>query len=68
MAYKTLLYRRDGRIARIGIQKSPFPPFRLHLVNCLLCGTTLTTKSLRAFLESRGTPPRGARPPRRLAG
>lgn len=51
-----------GRLVRIGIQKSPLPPFRLYLVTCLICGTTVTTASLRKFLESRGTPPRRSRP------
>jgi hypothetical protein len=51
-----------GRLRRIGIQKSPLSPHRLYLVTCLFCGTTVTTISLRKFLEGRGTPPRRRRP------
>ena len=32
---------------RMGIQEFPFEPFRLYLVTCRDCGTTLTTKTLR---------------------
>ena len=35
------------RLLRIGIQESPRAPFRLYLVTCRDCGTTLTTESLR---------------------
>lgn len=34
-------------IERIGIQKAPVPPFRLYLVTCTVCGTTLATSTLR---------------------
>ena len=35
------------RVQRIGIQESARKPGKLYLVNCRLCGTTLTTRSLR---------------------
>ena len=47
---------RHRRVRRIGIQESPAAPFRLYLVTCRDCGTTITTETLR-----RGDPGRGAR-------
>jgi hypothetical protein len=47
---------RHARVARIGIQESPAAPFRLYLVTCRDCGTTLTTETLR-----RSHPPRRER-------
>ncbi|HEU4395917.1 MAG TPA: hypothetical protein VFS92_10145 [Planctomycetota bacterium] len=38
---------RHPRLTRIGIQESPFEPFRLYLVTCRDCGTTISTKTLR---------------------
>ena len=35
------------RVQRIGIQKTPFPPYRLYLVTCRACGTTVSTTTLR---------------------
>ena len=35
------------RIERIGIQRLPMGKLRLYLVTCRLCGTTLTTRTLR---------------------
>jgi len=35
------------RHLRIGDQEIPFPPFKVHLVTCLDCGTTLTVETLR---------------------
>ena len=32
---------------RAGIQRFPVPPFRLYLLHCRACGTTLSTHSLR---------------------
>ncbi|MCK6479148.1 MAG: hypothetical protein HUU06_08705 [Planctomycetaceae bacterium] len=47
------------RVRRIGIQKSPRRDWRLYLVTCVLCETTLTTRTLRERREGKG---------RRLAG
>ena len=38
---------RHVRVRRIGIQESPAAPFRLYLVTCRDCGTTITTTTLR---------------------
>jgi len=38
---------RHRRLVRIGIQESPAAPFRLYLVTCRDCGTTVTTETLR---------------------
>ena len=38
---------------RLGMQESPVEPFRLHLLLCLDCGTTLTTERLRAERKRR---------------
>lgn len=35
------------RSCRLGIQRFPFPPYRVYLLRCLACETTLTTGSLR---------------------
>jgi len=56
---------RHRRLLRIGIQESPAAPFRLYLVTCRDCGTTLTTESLRgdrapASAADAGTPSRAA--------
>jgi len=32
---------------RAGIQRFPVPPYRLYLLNCRSCGTTLSTWTLR---------------------
>ena len=47
------------RLLRIGIQESPAEPFRLHLVTCRDCGTTIATESLRRAAHA---------PPGRAAG
>ena len=38
---------RHCRLARAGIQRFPVPPYRLYLLSCRSCGTTLSTWSLR---------------------
>ncbi len=35
------------RACRLGIQRFPFPPYRVYLLRCLACETTLTTGSIR---------------------
>ena len=35
------------RSCRLGIQRFPFPPYRVYLLRCLACETTLTTGSIR---------------------
>ena len=47
------------RVQRIGIQTAPRAPRRLYLVNCRLCGTTLTTRTLREQRDAKkkGKPP-----------
>jgi hypothetical protein len=35
------------RSVRLGIQSFPFPPYRVYLLRCHACETTLTTGSLR---------------------
>lgn len=47
---------RHRRLLRIGIQESPSEPFRLYLVTCRDCGTTVTTKSLRRYKSSTASP------------
>jgi hypothetical protein len=32
---------------KLGIQRFPFPPFRVYLLRCARCDTTLTTGSMR---------------------
>jgi hypothetical protein len=32
---------------RAGIQRFPVPPYRLYLLHCRSCGTTLSTHTLR---------------------
>jgi len=44
------------RSVRLGIQRFPFPPYRVYLLRCLACETTLTTGSLR---EARRAPAPG---------
>jgi hypothetical protein len=64
-------------IERIGIQKAPVPPYRLYLVTCTTCGTTLATSTLRMGrsvvnaaddVEIEVEEPAGRIPPRRKAG
>jgi len=38
---------RHSRIRRLGIQHVPWRPHRIHLVTCILCGTTVSTEHLR---------------------
>jgi len=40
------------RFNRVGIQRAPVPPFRLYLMTCRDCGTTLATQTLRGRRES----------------
>lgn len=47
---------RHGRIRRLGIQKADVWPFRLHLVTCAGCGTTLTTETLRGLRKRERAP------------
>jgi hypothetical protein len=42
------------RSCRLGIQRFPFPPYRVYLLRCLFCETTLTTGTLREFRSGRG--------------
>jgi hypothetical protein len=37
---------------RVGIQRAPVPPFRLYLLTCRDCGTTLATQTLRGRREN----------------
>ena len=37
---------------RVGIQRAPVPPYRLYLLTCRDCGTTLTTQTIRGRRES----------------
>ena len=41
------------RSCRLGIQRFPFPPYRVYLLRCLACETTLTTGSIREMKKSR---------------
>jgi len=43
------------RVVRIGIQKSPTREWRLYLVTCVRCETTLTTRTLRDLRAGKGT-------------
>jgi hypothetical protein len=36
-----------GRCRRLGVQRVPWKPHRIHLVLCELCGTTISTEQLR---------------------
>jgi hypothetical protein len=36
-----------ARNTRLGIQRFPFPPFRVYLLRCQRCATTITTDSMR---------------------
>lgn len=45
---------RHIRSCRLGIQRFPFPPFRVYLLRCLACETTLTTGSLRETRKAAG--------------
>jgi hypothetical protein len=40
------------RATRLGIQRFPFPPYRVYLLRCLTCETTLTTGSLREMRKA----------------
>lgn len=42
------------RVLRIGIQKSPSKDWRLYLVTCRRCETTLTTRTLRDLRRGKG--------------
>jgi hypothetical protein len=39
------------KVERLGRQLLPCPPFRVFLVNCLACGDTLTTDTVRKAHE-----------------
>jgi hypothetical protein len=41
------------RSVRLGIQRFPFPPYRVYLLRCCACETTITTGSLREARKSR---------------
>jgi hypothetical protein len=41
------------RLARLGVQEIAEAPFRVHLVTCAVCGTSLATESLRILREGR---------------
>jgi hypothetical protein len=64
---------RHRTFIRVGIQRAPLPPYRLYLLTCRDCGTTLTTQTIRGRRESsrRSPAPSAAleedcrRPPRR---
>lgn len=50
-----------ARSVRLGIQRFPFPPYRVYLLRCLACETTLTTGSLREARRPEGAgSPEGA--------
>jgi hypothetical protein len=51
------------RACRLGIQRFPFPPYRVYLLRCLSCETTLTTGSLREIRRASGGGREGAAPP-----
>jgi hypothetical protein len=38
---------RHRGFTRVGIQRAPLPPYRLYLLTCRDCGTTLTTQTIR---------------------
>ncbi len=41
------------RSVRLGIQRFPFPPYRVYLLRCRACETTITTGSLREARKAR---------------
>lgn len=43
---------RHPTFRRVGIQRAPVPPYRLYLLTCGNCGTTLTTQTIRGRRES----------------
>ena len=43
---------RHRTFIRVGIQRAPLPPYRLYLLTCRDCGTTLTTQTIRGRRES----------------
>jgi len=43
---------RHRRFKRVGIQRAPLPPYRLYLMTCRDCGTTLTTQTIRGRREA----------------
>ncbi len=45
---------RHRTFLRVGIQRAPVPPFRLYLLTCRDCGTTLTTQTVRRRCEAAG--------------
>jgi hypothetical protein len=47
---------RHRRFLRVGIQRAPLPPYRLYLLTCRDCGTTLTTQTVRARRDRGKTP------------
>ena len=51
---------RHERVERIGVQRLPLGRLCLYLVTCRLCGTTVTTRTLRDLREGKepGTSPR----------
>jgi hypothetical protein len=42
-----------GNFVRLGVQEIAEAPFRVHLVACGLCGTSIATESLRVLREGR---------------
>ena len=51
---------RHPGFVRAGIQKAPVPPYRLYLLTCRGCGTTLATQTLRTQRRVARTPPEPA--------
>jgi hypothetical protein len=51
------------RACRLGIQRFPFPPYRVYLLRCLACETTLTTGSMRDLRKPAAGGRGGAVPP-----
>ena len=49
------------RLRRAGIQRMPVAPYRIHLVHCEDCHTTLSTRTLRTAVPGR-VRPEAARP------
>lgn len=47
---------RHRRFQRVGIQRAPLPPYRLYLLTCRDCGTTLTTQTVRSRREGGKAP------------
>lgn len=53
---------------RVGIQRAPVPPYRLYLLTCGDCGTTLTTQTIRGRRESATKSPEPAAPQEEESG